>query len=305
MSKAVTLVTGATGQQGGAVARALLAAGHTVRALTRDFARAETLIEAGAQVVVGDMTAHQEMRRACQGVDSLFLMGTPYAASPTQPAGPETEWLQLQTSIDAAREAGIEHVVYSSVQRAADLAHVPHYAQKQRAEAYLQASGLAWTILRPVFFMDNFGAEALAGNLLAGRLHAPMPPHIATQLVAVDDVGRAAATILSEPEVWAGKTLDLAGDALTWEGIAAAIGIAIGRTVDFYPLPPEWVAESMGADYAAYYDWLWQAGFTANVETMEQTLGFRPMDFAAYLNQARWTLDLRIELEVHSPRSFT
>lgn len=305
MSKAVTLVTGATGQQGGAVARALLEAGRTVRALTRDFGRAESLIEAGAQVVVGDMTEPQEMQRALRGVDSLFLMGTPYAATATQPAGPETEWQQLQTSIDAAQAAGIEHVVYSSVQRAADLADVPHYAQKIRAEEHLQASGLAWTILRPVFFMDNFGAEALAGNLLAGRLHAPMPPHIATQLVAVDDVGRAAATILTEPETWAGKTLDLAGDSLTWEEIAEAIGIAIGRSMEFYPLPPEWVAESMGADYAAYYDWLWKEGFSADVESTENALGFRPRDFAAYLSQARWTLDLRIELEVHSPRSFT
>ena len=180
MSTGMTLVTGATGQQGGAVARALLAEGQTVRALTRDFARAEPLIEAGAQVVVGDMTDPQAMRRAFQGVHAAFLMGTPYAA------GPEAEWQQLQTTIDAARDTGVRHVVYASVQRAEDLADVPHYAQKVRAEAYLQESGLPWTILRPVFFMDNFGAEALAGNLLAGRLHAPMPPHVSTQLVAVN-----------------------------------------------------------------------------------------------------------------------
>ena len=84
-----------------------------------------------------------------------------------------------------------------------------------------------------------------------------------------------------------------------------AIGAAIGRTVDFYPLPPEWVAESMGADYAAYYDWLWKEGFTADIGAMQETFGFQPRDFATYLSEARWTLDLRIELEVHSPRSFS
>lgn len=299
MSNAVTLVTGATGQQGGAVARALLAADRTVRALTRDFARAETLIEAGARVVVGDMTDSQQMKRACQGVDCVFLIGTPYAD------GSEAEWQQLQTSLEAAHTARVQHVVYSSVQRADDLTDVPHYAQKSRAEEYLRASGLAWTILRPVFFMDNFGAEALAGNLLAGRLHAPMPPHVTTQLVAVDDIGHAVATVLAAPEAWAGKTLDLAGDALTWEEIAEAIGTAIGRTVEFYPLPPEWVAESMGADYAAYYDWLWKEGFTASIDGMRETLSFQLKDFATYLSEARWTLDLRIELEVHSPRSFS
>ncbi len=299
MSNGVTLVTGATGQQGGAVARALLAAGKTVRALTRDFARAETLIEAGARVVVGDMTDPQQMKRAFQGVDAAFLMGTPYAA------GPEAERQQLATCIEAAQAANAQHVVYSSVQRAQDLSGVAHYAQKHRAEQCLQASGIPWTILRPVFFMDNFGADALAGNLLAGRLHAPMPPHVSTQLVAVDDIGRAAATVLAAPELWAGKTLDLAGDARTWEEIAQDIGDAIGRTVDFYPLPPEWVAESMGADYAAYYEWLWKEGFSANVAGMEETLGFLPKDFAAYLSEARWAVDLRIELEVHSPRSFS
>lgn len=299
MSNGVTLVTGATGQQGGAVAHALLAAGQTVRALTRDFARAETLTNAGARVIVGDMTDPQGMKRAFQGVARAFLMGTPYAD------GPEAEWRQLKTCIDAAQDAGVKHVVYSSVQRAADLTDVSHYAQKLRAEEYLHASGLSWTILRPVLFMDNFGAEALAGNLLAGRLHAPMPPHVATQLVAVDDISRAAATVLAAPEKWAGKTLDLAGDTLTWEEIAQAIGTAIGRTVDFYPLPPEWVAESMGADYAAYYAWLWKEGFTAEVDEMEESLGFQPRDFATYLSKARWTLDLRIELEVHPPRSFS
>lgn len=299
MWNGVTLVTGATGQQGGAVARALLAAGQTVRTLTRDFARAETLVDAGAQVIVGDMTDPESMKRAFQSAESAFLMGTPYAN------GPEAEWQQLTTCIDAAQSAGVQHVVYSSVQRAADLASVPHYAQKHRAEEYLQASGLSWTILRPVFFMDNFGAEALAGNLLAGRLHAPMPPHVATQLVAVDDIGRAAATVLAAPEAWAGMTLDLAGDSLTWEEIAAAIGTAIGRTVEFYPLPPEWVAESMGADYAAYYDWLWKEGFAASIDGMEETIGFQPKDFANYLSEAHWSLDLKIELEVHSPRSFS
>lgn len=299
MSNAVSLITGATGQQGGAVARALLAAGRTVRALTRDFARAETLVNAGARVIAGDMTDPQQMERACRGVESVFLMGTPYAG------GPEAEWQQLKTCIDAARKAGVKHVAYSSAQRAADLADVPHYGQKIRAEAYLQASGLAWTILRPVFFMDNFGAEALAGNLLAGRLHAPMPPHVATQLVAVEDIGRAAAAVLSAPAAWAGTTLDLAGDALTWDEIAEAIGTAIGRSVDFQPLPPEWVAASMGADYAAYYDWLWQEGFTAGIGGMKEALGFQPMDFATYLSVARWALDLKIELEVHSPRSFS
>ena len=295
----VTLVTGATGQQGGAVARALLATGQTVRALTRDFARAETLVDAGAQVIVGDMTDPESMKRAFQGVECAFLVGTPYAN------GPEAEWQQLTTCIDAAQSAGAQHVVYSSVQRAPDLADVPHYAQKHRVEEYLRASGVAWTILRPVFFMDNFGAEALAGNLLAGRLHAPMPPHVATQLIAVDDIGHATATVLAAPEAWAGKTLNLAGDSLTWEEISEAIGTAIGRRVEFYPLPPEWVAESMGPDYAAYYNWLWKEGFSASIDGMKEALGFQPKDFATYLSKARWTLDLKIELEVHSPRSYS
>jgi uncharacterized protein YbjT (DUF2867 family) len=226
-------------------------------------------------------------------------MGTPYAN------GPDDEGQQLQTCIEAAQTAGLKHVIYSSVQRAEDLTAAPHYAQKFRAEQLIRESGLPWTILRPVFFMDNFGADALAGNLLAGRLHAPMPPHIATQLVAVEDIGRAAATVLTAPATWAGKTIDLAGDSRTWEEIAEDIGNAIGRTMEFLPLPPEWVEETMGADYAAYYDWLWKEGFSADIAAMEEVLGFQPLNFAQYLSKARWTLDLRIELEVHSPRTFS
>ena len=81
------------------MARALLAEGQTIRALTRDLARAETLIADGARVVVGDMTDPLQMKRAFQGVGTAFLMGTPYAG------GPETEWQQLETCIEAAQNA--------------------------------------------------------------------------------------------------------------------------------------------------------------------------------------------------------
>src|SRR5437867_10645392 len=119
----LVLVTGATGKQGGAVVEALLTQGHQVRALTRNSASpaAKRLRQQGVEIAVGDFTDHDSLVRAARGVDAVYAMSTPYKQ------GAEQEIAQGIAITDAAKAAGIGHIVYSSVASANRATGISHF----------------------------------------------------------------------------------------------------------------------------------------------------------------------------------
>ena len=148
------LVCGSTGRQGGAVSRRLLRDGWEVHALTRrpDAAPARALARAGARVVTGDLDDPGSLRRALDGV------GTVFGVTEFWEHGLAAELRQGRGLIDAARQAGVERFVFSSVgatERTEGLG-ISHFDAKRAIEAHLRASGLDWTIVRPVTFFENF-----------------------------------------------------------------------------------------------------------------------------------------------------
>src|SRR4051812_21317853 len=132
------LVLGATGRQGGATARALVARGFSVRVLTRDADRpaARTLVGLGAAVVKGDLDDAPSVRRAMEGVHGVFSVQTPYG-----PGGSERELQQGIAVVDATKDAGVEHLVYSSVGGAERNTGIPHFESKYRIEQHVRAAG--------------------------------------------------------------------------------------------------------------------------------------------------------------------
>ena len=155
-NRGVFAVVGATGQQGGATARSLLVAGAGVRALVRDTnsAAASSLAEAGAELARADIEDVESLRAAFAGVAGLFAMTTM-----TGPGGTDGE-VELGRSIgDAARDAAVPHVVYSSVGGAERGTGIPHFESKRRVEEHLVELGLSTTFVRPTFFMDNFASS--------------------------------------------------------------------------------------------------------------------------------------------------
>lgn len=147
----LVLVAGATGKQGGAVVEALLTRGHQVRALTRNPASpaSNRLGQQGVEIAVGDFTDHDSMVRALRGVDAVYAMSTPYEQ------GAEKEIAQGITITDAAKEAGVAHFIYSSVASANGATGISHFDGKYAVEKHIQASGVLYTIVAPVFFMEN------------------------------------------------------------------------------------------------------------------------------------------------------
>src|SRR6266404_5133500 len=144
-TKRSVLVSGATGQQGGAVARALLSRGHRVKALTRkpDSEAARQLMSAGADLVTGDLGDAASVLKAASGVGTMFLMGNSYEA------GTEEETRQGIIAAETAKAAGVGHLIYSSVADANKKTGIPHFESKYLVEKHVAGLGIPYTISAP------------------------------------------------------------------------------------------------------------------------------------------------------------
>ena len=195
------LIVGATGVLGKETTRQLLAAGHKVRAMTRDLQRGAVLSEMGAEVVQGDLIDAASLQKACQGVDAVLaaahqLMGTgKYASEAVDDAG-------HRSLIDAAKAAGVKHFVYTSAQNASVNHPTDFYRTKAKVEAYLKASGLSYTILRPPPFMEWHVHNLLGASILTtGKTTIYGAGNNPINFVAGSDVARFAVLGLTDPRL--------------------------------------------------------------------------------------------------------
>src|SRR5881397_1352051 len=204
------LVAGATGQQGGTVARSLLKRGHRVIGLTRSASKLKGLAAAGIEGVQGDLTQRASLTPLVRNVDGFFVVTTPF--EPDFSVHPEKEVLQGTTAIDAAKAASMRHVVLSSVAAADRNTGIPHFESKAKGERYMRASRVPNTIVRPVAFMDNYASPWMTSSLQRGIMEVPLPPTTRQQLVAVKDIGEFVARAFDDPNSAIGKTVELAGE---------------------------------------------------------------------------------------------
>jgi len=228
MNNKIIAVTGATGQQGGAVARKLLADGWKVRALTRDVSKpaAQALSQAGAELVAGDMDSRFELDAAFQGAYGVFSVQNYWL--PT--VGFDGEIRQGKNVADAAKAAGVQHLVYSSVGSAHRGMGQKHFESKWMIEQYIHTLDVPYTILRPVAFMDNHNwsrAYILSGTYTGMGLQ----PGKGVQSIAVEDIGVFVALAFANPQEFLGRTIELAGDELTEAQTAEVFSKVIGRPV--------------------------------------------------------------------------
>ena len=228
MDNRIIAVTGATGQQGGAVARKLLSDGWKVRALTRDVNKpaAQELKALGAEVVLGDMDNRAQLDAAFKGAYGVFSVQNFWLPD----VGFEGEIRQGKNVADAAKDVGVEHLVYSSVGAAHRGMGQKHFESKWSIERYIHSLELPYTILRPAFFMENYNwsrAQILNGILMSMGLR----PEKGLQSIAVEDIAVFVALAFANPEQYIGKTIELSGDELTESQITDTFTKVIGRPV--------------------------------------------------------------------------
>lgn len=254
------LVTGATGLQGGAVVRLLAARGHAVRALTR---RPETplsraLSSAGAEVMRGDLEDRPTIEAAVAGMDAVFAMATPFEL------GEAAETRQIIRLTDAARAAGIAHFVYSSVAAADQGTGIPHFESKARAEEHLRSTSMPWTIVAPVFFMENLIAPVVARGLTEDILTLALPRRRKLQMISVADIASFAALAFEQPQRFAGKRVEVAGDERRPEEMAQVLGTALGRRIHYVEQPVAMV-HNHSRELGLMFEWLAEGGYRVDI----------------------------------------
>ena len=276
MTKKLTVVvTGSTGKQGGAVARALLERGHQVRAITRDpnSSQAKLVADAGAMLVAASLEDTVAMTKALEGATSLFAMTTPFG-------GTDAEIRQGIAAADAAKAAGV-HLVFTSVGSANRQTGVPHFDSKYEVEKYIAKVGVRASILAPVAFMENinFVKEQLAKGIYA----AALPPTRVLAQVTVADIGAVAVRILEDPARFTGKRFDLAGDELSGNDAMNILSRVTGRSFAYYQVPLDVVRQRMGEDAVKMYEWFDHVGFAVDRAALR-----REFPDVTFLNYESW-----------------
>ena len=261
----IIAVVGATGQQGGGLARAILAdpeSGFSVRALTRnpDSDKAQDLARLGAEVVQADIDDEASVAKALEGAYGAYLVTNFW-----EHLSPEREYAQARNLAQASKTAGIEHAIWSTLEDTRDSVplddermptlqehyKVPHFDGKAEADHYFLDDGVPTTFLRTTFFwenlLDSFAPQRGADGAL--RLTYPMGEARLSGLAA-DDVGRTALAVFGRGTDLIAATVSIAGEHLKVADMAAALTEALGEPVRYRPLSPdEWRAQGFpGAD---------------------------------------------------------
>jgi uncharacterized protein YbjT (DUF2867 family) len=253
--KKIIAVAGATGSQGGGLVRAILkdkSSGFVPRALTRDpdSDKAKELAAMGAEVVQADLHDPATVERAFAGAYGAFCVTFFWNHMSV-----ETELAEARNMAAAAKKAGLQHVIWSTLEDTRKWVpltddrmptlngkyKVPHFDGKGEADAAFAESGVPTTYLLTAFYWDNFigfGMGPKKGD--DGKLTLSLPMADAKlAAIAAEDIGKCALGIFRRGKEMAGKRIGIAGEHLTGEEMAAKFSKALGREVRYYAVPFE------------------------------------------------------------------
>jgi uncharacterized protein YbjT (DUF2867 family) len=257
------LVTGATGLQGGAVARRLLANGWHVRALTRHATgeKAKALTDLGAQVIQGDMADMDSLAPAMAGTHAVFSVQNPMIS------GIAGEIAQGKNVALAAQQAGVQHLVYASAGTGAQGTGVPSWESKLVVEEYMRSLALPLTILRPTAFMELMTDKKFYPAMSTWYL-MPKLMGSTTRLpwLCSHDLAFIVAKAFADPAQFIGKDLQLASDVQSIDECRTLYRAILGRNPPRFPLPV-WLFTRfgfVGQDLTTMWRWLHTAQLNVN-----------------------------------------
>lgn len=289
MSDQRILVTGATGAQGGALIPLLLEKGFTVRALTRNPNKpaALALANKGVEVVAGDLDDSASLQQACKDCHGVFALQNFWEKG----VGYQREIDQGIRLADAAAAAGVKHFLQTSVAGCEEAGNVLHFASKWQIEQHIEKLGLPFTMLREVFFMENFfepvmgnkGKKAINPALVLATLDGCLKKDVPFHMVTVDDIARASAEIFANPDKFIGSKPDLASDVLTVSQMKDVYRKVTGKR----PLPfsiPLWALRMSNAEAARQYVWNNTVRWRFDVDAVRKDFPFLT-SFETFLRQ--------------------
>lgn len=291
MSKTL-LITGATGKQGGAVIKALLAADadFNILAVTRntssESAKALEKQSPKVKAIQGDLNDPKAIfDTAGSPIWGVFSVQVPHGADQTS----DPEEVQGKALVDVALAHGVKHFVYTSVDRGTSRpnvpTNVPHFASKHNIEEHLLAKAgnkMTWTVIQPVAFLDNFSGHAVDfAAAFAAMWKSYLGEEKKLQVIASTDIGKVAARSFIQPEKYAGRKIPLAGDDLSYGDVKRIFNEKTGKEI---PEAPEQVGRGIvesNADLKAMWVWFGTNGFGADIPALR-------MGFPELLDYGNW-----------------
>jgi len=300
--KKIIAIVGATGAQGGGLARAILSdpqSEFAVRALTRDVNsdKAKALASQGAEVVAADIDDVESLKKAFKGAYGVYALTNFW-----EHFSPEKETAQAKNMADAALASGVQHVIWSSLEDTRDWMplsddrmptlmgkyKVPHFDSKGEAEKFFRQPGLTSTILRTCFYWDNFIYFGLGPKKGPDGKLAITFPMGDKRLpgIAAGDIGKCAYGIFKAGDKHKGETVSIAGGHLTGAQMAASFTRALGTEVKYNDVPAD-VYRSFGFPGADEMGNMFQ--FKRDFEA--DYVGARNLDVARSINPSLQSFD--------------
>ena len=279
------LVTGATGNQGGAVVDHLLTSDteFDVRGLTRDASgeTAQALEDRGVTMVEGDLNDPESLRPHVADADGVFAVTNFWTE------GYDQQVQQGKNIAEVAANEDVDQFVFSGVGSHEHDTGVPHFDSAWEIEQHAQELDLPMTVLQPVFFFQNF--EAFVEDIVEdGTVALPLEEDVPLQMVDVADVGHAAAVAFADPDGFVGERFELAGDEKTLSEMADGLSEVTGVDVEPVHVPIEDAYESFGEEFTVMCEWFNEVGYDADIDELERTLGFEFTTFEEYLREHGW-----------------
>jgi uncharacterized protein YbjT (DUF2867 family) len=217
----------------------------------------------GVEIAFGDFTDHASLVHAARGADAVYAMSTPFEQ------GAEKEIALGIILADAAKSAGVAHFVYSSVASANRATGISHFDGKYTVEKHLQASGVPYTIVAPVFFMEKLLQPWMLSGLRQGKLAMALPADRSLQQITVSDIGTFVAAVIERGGAVFGRRFDIAGDEVTGKEAAAILSKVTGREVHYEGFPLD-VLRAQSEDLAAMFKWFDSTGYAADIKSLRR-----------------------------------
>ncbi|MBL4755047.1 MAG: NmrA/HSCARG family protein [Flavobacteriales bacterium] len=284
--KRKVLLCGVTGQQGGALAKILLREGHEIIGLSRNpkAQKAKELIAKGMEIRQCNYLDAEDLTQAMREVDTVFAVTTPFEK------GSDNEVDQGKALANAAQKAEVGHFIYTSVASADLSTNIPHFDSKYEVEKHIDSLDIPYTIVAPVFFMENLLSPYMMDSLKEGKLKIAMPGDRKLQQIAVEDIAKFSARIINRRESEFGKRYDIAGDELTGENCAEILSRVTGETITYEGIDPEYVKEE-SVDLAIMFKWFDQIGYTTDIPALKRRypeIAFQT--FETWAKKQDWTV---------------
>jgi uncharacterized protein YbjT (DUF2867 family) len=289
----VILVTGATGQQGGAVARSLLERGFAVRGLTRDPSKKTTGVDHRIQWVKGDLNDGKSLDAALHGAHGFYLVTTPFTGGWGATPDVEGEVRSGTAALEAAKRAKTPHVVLSTITGAGSQTQptgIPHFDSKIKLEQQARSLGTPITFVRPSFFMENLFQPLALQSYRTGIVSMPIKPGSKIPMVAVRDIGEIAARAFEEPERRIGKGVDLQGDTKTYPEVVDSIARRLGVQARYAEMSDQDGLKYFGEDMLRMFRGFDYGGFGIDVAGLEREWGIKMTRFEDLLKDTKLAL---------------